>query len=396
MSKEFLESERQRPFAKADPFMPGSGLGLGLAQRMIELLGGNLKLQSTFGKGTKVSITLPVHLISEDNESDQERMEVDQPEDGPKPHVAVRQDHIYVTGFEGGGAGLQRLGKCLIRQLKAHHCRLTSDLRAADVVIIPEGGVSASDLAELAAQARHDAEIVQLKKSRLSPDIVRGVDPLELATPPPLANHRFTRIMRPLRPSVLNRIIYPPARPEEVFFSESSDDIAAHSGRTQPMASSTSLSSLTTQSGSRRGSLLDEGEDSSLNLLPSPYNDVDFSHVELLYRRESSSFSSSAGDDGSRLDLSRQASERSAASSSDARSSGRRSNGAISPESVKRPPPINRQESRTRVTRPSLTEAVTDPYPVSPRSAQKPKLAPSLSDRAVNRPGGPLRGECRR
>ena len=41
----------------------GTGLGLPLAKAMVELHGGQLKLESSLGKGTKVEITLPSERI---------------------------------------------------------------------------------------------------------------------------------------------------------------------------------------------------------------------------------------------------------------------------------------------------------------------------------------------
>jgi signal transduction histidine kinase len=37
----------------------GAGLGLALAKGLTELLGGNLTVQSTFGKGSRFTVTLP-------------------------------------------------------------------------------------------------------------------------------------------------------------------------------------------------------------------------------------------------------------------------------------------------------------------------------------------------
>jgi signal transduction histidine kinase len=62
VTPEFLEQEVLRPFPKADSCKPGSALGLGLAQRMIELLGGKLAVASTPGRGTLVNVEVPLHL----------------------------------------------------------------------------------------------------------------------------------------------------------------------------------------------------------------------------------------------------------------------------------------------------------------------------------------------
>ena len=42
--------------------LPGTGLGLVLVKRCVELHGGRLQLQSALGEGTTVTITLPVFL----------------------------------------------------------------------------------------------------------------------------------------------------------------------------------------------------------------------------------------------------------------------------------------------------------------------------------------------
>ncbi len=55
--------------------MPGSGLGLGLAQRMVDILGGKLAIGSTLGQGALVYIEVPLHLLSWDYDSDQEDMQ---------------------------------------------------------------------------------------------------------------------------------------------------------------------------------------------------------------------------------------------------------------------------------------------------------------------------------
>ncbi len=52
-----------KPFVQLDASLArqyeGAGLGLALAKGLTELLGGNLTVQSTFGKGSRFTVTLP-------------------------------------------------------------------------------------------------------------------------------------------------------------------------------------------------------------------------------------------------------------------------------------------------------------------------------------------------
>jgi CheY-like chemotaxis protein len=61
MSKEFLR-RAFKPFAKADSFTTGMGLGLYLVKVMIEDMHGKVDLTSSLGVGTTLAITLPTNL----------------------------------------------------------------------------------------------------------------------------------------------------------------------------------------------------------------------------------------------------------------------------------------------------------------------------------------------
>ncbi|WVQ96575.1 hypothetical protein IAU59_003680 [Kwoniella sp. CBS 9459] len=167
MSTEFLDTEVLKPFSKEDPFTSGSGLGLGLAQRMIELLGGKLAIASTPGKGTLVHVEVPIHLLNEDNDSDQDIMENNDAANASGAADPVRQDGIYLIGWtESKDPIIRRVGKALVRQLKLNFCRVVSEINYASLIVVPENGVKENKLAELCRSARPGVHIVVLGKDQ--------------------------------------------------------------------------------------------------------------------------------------------------------------------------------------------------------------------------------------
>ena len=250
MTPDFLEREVLRPFSKADSFKPGSGLGLGLAQRMIELLGGKLAIASTPGKGTLVHVEVPLHLYNQDNDSDQDNMAamkegstISGSADFDAVTEKVRQDGIYLMGFgpaAGGpsearvnGAALKRVGKSLLRQLKLNFCRVVPEVQYASLIVVPEH-VPEAKIVAMCARARPNVELViigERKKSwvRIRSSPKQGKLGGEPSRMPPmgrtesgfLVTHeeveedevqgiKARRLYRPLRPSVLGEIMRPP------------------------------------------------------------------------------------------------------------------------------------------------------------------------------------------
>jgi hypothetical protein len=228
VTPDFLESEVLRPFTKADPFMPGSGLGLGLAQRMIEILGGKLAIASTIARGTLVHIEIPLHLLNKDTESDESQLEDHEDaqyaraairrrafgsqegeSSGNNSRGGIREDGIYMAGFDIARAqdpGVRRVGKSLLRQLKLNSCRVVTEIRYASLIIAPDvlDGVV---LAELHGNARPGAQIVILEKegrTRAPTDMQVNLENM-LAPGTIVKRHK-----RPLRPSLIRRIMRPP------------------------------------------------------------------------------------------------------------------------------------------------------------------------------------------
>jgi signal transduction histidine kinase len=50
-------SQIESPYTKTKT---GTGLGLAITKRLVELHSGTVKMESEYGKGTKVTITIPV------------------------------------------------------------------------------------------------------------------------------------------------------------------------------------------------------------------------------------------------------------------------------------------------------------------------------------------------
>ena len=215
MSPDFLNKEVLLPFTKADPFTPGAGLGLGLAQRMIEILGGKLAIASTLNKGTLVHIEIPLHLLNEDNDSDQDELEPcdDGNTDGRRPRSPVRQDGIYLAGFNGEDLGTRRVGKSLLRTLKLHSCRIVTEIHYASLIVAPEG-VSEILLAKLASRARPGVQITLLSKaggrhSDMPQTPIFTPSIAEAQAQDFLQEISTTYLKRPLRPSLITRILKP-------------------------------------------------------------------------------------------------------------------------------------------------------------------------------------------
>lgn len=258
VSAEFLEREVLRPFSKTETFTPGSGLGLGLAQRMIELLGGKLAIASEKNKGTIVHIEVPIHLFNEDNESDQEELEdrgendrplrdrneptaeCDETTSGgiirPSDHSAgaryhleseitmTRQDGIYLVGFDTS-AGIKRVGRSVLRQLRMNSCRVVPEIQYASLIVAP-ASVKTESLTKLATKAKEGVEIILIKprqsilktepprkESSSNPDGTTSTSEISITDGEDEGDDwdgiSVRYVYRPIRPSVIAEIMRP-------------------------------------------------------------------------------------------------------------------------------------------------------------------------------------------
>lgn len=238
VSADFLEDQVLQPFTGTDSFTPGSGLGLRLAQRMVELLGGKLAIASTPGKGTLVHVEVPLQLFNEDNESDQdelyERKQGEQPTsdrgsgsvdpDTEDRAGKIRQDGIYLVGFDSDSA-LKRVGKSVLRQLKMNFCRVVPDIQYAGLIVAPRT-THQQALIRLASQARRGVEIILIdertrsmdRDHRLPSPVNSSLSPessMEAVSSEDWDGISVRHVSRPIRPSVMAEIMRPVRVPPE-------------------------------------------------------------------------------------------------------------------------------------------------------------------------------------
>ena len=194
---------------------------------MVEILGGKLAIASTLSKGTLVHVEIPLHLLSEDNESDHEDLvNSSDPEAGIRIRSPIRQDGLYLVGFDTKDPGIRRVGKSLTRTLKQNACRIVTEIQYTSL-IIASVGVPEIILANLARKARPNVQIIILGKDTaptpmglVTPASTPSVD--EDAALAYLQDVPTTYLARPLRPSIISRIMRPVERtpPEpETFIS---------------------------------------------------------------------------------------------------------------------------------------------------------------------------------
>lgn len=65
ISEDYLRNHLFTPFCQEDNFAPGTGLGLSLVRQITVNLGGEVKVASQVGKGTTITVTLPLPTASE-------------------------------------------------------------------------------------------------------------------------------------------------------------------------------------------------------------------------------------------------------------------------------------------------------------------------------------------
>jgi signal transduction histidine kinase len=58
ISKDFLKNKLFTPFSQEDPMLSGTGLGLSIVKQLVSSIGGDIKVRSSIGEGTTISVTM--------------------------------------------------------------------------------------------------------------------------------------------------------------------------------------------------------------------------------------------------------------------------------------------------------------------------------------------------
>ncbi|KAG5997984.1 hypothetical protein E4U54_002272 [Claviceps lovelessii] len=141
ISEEYLKSHLFVPFSQEDRLNPGVGLGLSLVKKIVSGLGGRIKVQSSLGSGTTVSVELPLEVAPSVREPSSLAVSANEhggevnpdsiPEDSFKRHVDILAGlHVHVAGFLTHKESLSETGHLEIPGIGKHF-----DERAALVTI---------------------------------------------------------------------------------------------------------------------------------------------------------------------------------------------------------------------------------------------------------------------
>lgn len=170
---------------------PGAGLGIALAQRAIEQMGGSIHYESLLDKGTLVTIEVPLQIYSQ-------RAGEDIPPNG------LTVPHCALIGFNDTTQfGIHVVGDFLTRKLQRRNA-VVCPLENANVVIIEERALNDAVISSVQALAR-----------------IREIDTIVLGSAtskrrwrsnPPFLDHARSIpvrwLFRPLNPALMMQILH--------------------------------------------------------------------------------------------------------------------------------------------------------------------------------------------
>ena len=107
ISREYLENHLFQPFTQENSLIPGTGLGLSLVKKITTHLRGRISVESTVGKGTTVSVSLPLRVESPPTT---DQISAEDPGDSFIAQVQLlRGLRVRLLGFKNGTGAESRL-----------------------------------------------------------------------------------------------------------------------------------------------------------------------------------------------------------------------------------------------------------------------------------------------
>lgn len=94
ISEDYLHHRLFTPFCQEDHFAPGTGLGLSLVRQIAVNLGGEVKVASQVGRGTTITVSLPLPYAGDTPESED-------PTGSKKEIKRLKDTKVLLRGFEG-------------------------------------------------------------------------------------------------------------------------------------------------------------------------------------------------------------------------------------------------------------------------------------------------------
>ncbi len=132
MTSSFLHEQLFAPFQKADQFKAGAGLSMTLCASLVRKLKGRMHITSDVGRGTVVTVTIPVK---------HQRGDITPNREIPPSNV---DRLVYLYGFEG--QGMQRLAQAISAQLATFgNFYTTTSIADCDYILLPEEKVLQTD-----------------------------------------------------------------------------------------------------------------------------------------------------------------------------------------------------------------------------------------------------------